>query len=350
LAVNNGRSANREPLFLGKPANHAAKRAAGGTAPGIFLTNDARKVIGLVALNDEDGTALTPAQISVSQAEAKLELTKDDIISEWREDLEENPIGDFEFSGHTPPFRNLEIQALTPANSRRQEAISLYADIDGFTKYVDRHVNDNAEDVVRSLHVLRAEMDAVIDADFGGRKIRFIGDCLHGAMAEGTAQTTDAEETVSNAVLCAGGLRSSFNLAIQKLAGTGVDTEGLGLQIGVEYGVITVTRLGMKGDRVRCSVSRSILASELEQGRCAANDTAIGLAAYEVGTQAVRNLFGSSRKVGGLNYDLAVAELASDGDKTAKRAKQESVAAVYSSAAVKSLETPARPYAELPPE
>ena len=32
LAVNNGRRGHREPLFLGRPANLAAKRAGGGTA------------------------------------------------------------------------------------------------------------------------------------------------------------------------------------------------------------------------------------------------------------------------------------------------------------------------------
>src|ERR1700677_3426042 len=45
LAVNNGRRGHREPLFLGVPANHAAKRAAGGSVTGIYLTNAARKVI-----------------------------------------------------------------------------------------------------------------------------------------------------------------------------------------------------------------------------------------------------------------------------------------------------------------
>jgi hypothetical protein len=30
----------REPLFLGQPANHAAKRAGGGGSEGIFLTNN----------------------------------------------------------------------------------------------------------------------------------------------------------------------------------------------------------------------------------------------------------------------------------------------------------------------
>jgi hypothetical protein len=46
LAVNNGRRSSREPLFLGNPANQAAKRAGGGTAEGIFMTNGARAVVG----------------------------------------------------------------------------------------------------------------------------------------------------------------------------------------------------------------------------------------------------------------------------------------------------------------
>ena len=50
LAVNNGRRGHREPLFLGEPANHGAKRSGGGTATGIFLTNKARAVIGLASL------------------------------------------------------------------------------------------------------------------------------------------------------------------------------------------------------------------------------------------------------------------------------------------------------------
>jgi class 3 adenylate cyclase len=47
LAVNNGRGGNREPLFLGAPANLAAKLASNLSAEGIFLTNTARKAAGL---------------------------------------------------------------------------------------------------------------------------------------------------------------------------------------------------------------------------------------------------------------------------------------------------------------
>src|SRR5258708_7014448 len=62
--VNNGRRGHREPLFLGEPANHAAKRAGGGTAAGIYLTNKARKALGLKNAENEDTTALTAKEIS----------------------------------------------------------------------------------------------------------------------------------------------------------------------------------------------------------------------------------------------------------------------------------------------
>lgn len=302
LAVNNGRNGYREPLFLGEPANQAAKIAS-GTASGIFLTNTARAAIGLSTLDDPSKTALTRAEIEACQEEAALDVTAQKIVDEWEDDMENNPIGTFQFTRHTPPFRTMDIPALTPANSRRQEALSIYADIDGFTKYVNRHIDDRPEDVVKALHVIRAELERVLTSDFDGRRIRFIGDCIHGLLCEGTAQTTDIKETISAGTLCAGALRSSFNLALEKLSENGVDTDGLGLAIGFEYGFMAVSRLGLKGDRVRCAVSRGVLGAEREQLRCTGIQTAIGEAAYENATQADRSLFGNTRKTDHLDYE-----------------------------------------------
>src|SRR5438552_2716238 len=67
LAVNNGRRGHREPLFLGEPANHAAKRAGGGTVAGIYLTNKARKAIGLKEAVNVDTTPLGASEIETSQ-------------------------------------------------------------------------------------------------------------------------------------------------------------------------------------------------------------------------------------------------------------------------------------------
>lgn len=322
LAVNNGRRGHREPLFLGEPANHAAKRAGGGVATGIYLTNKARKAIGLSSVAIEDATPLTTDEIKTSQDKAKLGVTASEIVDEWKDDLQNLPIGVFEFSGHTPPYRTLDIEQLSAKNSRRQDAATVYADLDGFTAYVSRNIatNDSAKHVVRALHVLRSELDAVLHTDFEGRKVRFIGDSVHGLQVEGTAQATDAEETISNVTLCASAMRSSFSLTLKKLKDAGTDATGLGLAVGFEYGPMTVTRLGMKGELVRCSVSRGVLAAESEQRRCAGTETAIGAVAYDTGTEAIREIFGPSRKRADLDYDTAVNELSAKGDRSARAA------------------------------
>lgn len=324
LAVNNGRSGRREPLFLGPAANHAAKRAAGGSSSGIHLTNEARSVIGLtaVAVGRLDITPLTAAEVATSREAAALDVSKETIVRKWREDINANPIGRFEFSGHTPPMRNLDYPKLGPTNSKRQEAVSIYGDIDAFTAYVGRHLDDRPEDVIRTMHVIRSELEAVLSTEFDGRRVRFVGDCIHGLMAEGTAQNTLAQATVSKAVLCAGAMRSSFDLCLEMLESEGVDTALLGLAVGLEYGPVTATRLGLKGSMTRCSVSRGILASEAEQTRCSGQETAIGERAHDNATGAVQRLFRSGRKVADLDYDKAMRVMTADGDTVAKSAQR----------------------------
>jgi class 3 adenylate cyclase len=323
LAINNGRRGHREPLFLGVPANHAAKRAGGGKSTGIFLTNKARAVIGLRSVELEDATALTGQELNDCKEKAKLGVRADEIVKEWKDDLEKNPIGSFDFKGHTPPFSTLDIEELSVRNSRRQNAATIYADLDGFTAYVARNITTDAaaKHVVRTLHVLRSELDAVLHTDFAGRKVRFIGDCVHGLAVEGTAQTTDEKETISNMTLCTGGMRSSFELALTKLRNNGTDASSLGLAMGFEYGPMNVTRLGIKGELVRCSVSRGVLAAEKEQCRCAGNETAIGAVAYDKATDAIRAVFGAGRKRAGLNYDTVLKELSEKNDSAARAAK-----------------------------
>jgi class 3 adenylate cyclase len=323
LAVNNGRKGHREPLFLGEPANHAAKRAGGGRSVGIYLTNTARLVIGLKAVDNPDTAPLTADEIKTAKDDAKLGVTADDIVKDWKTDLDNNPIGKFEFSGHTPPYSTLDIEALTVKNSRRQDASTVYADIDGFTAYVGANIktDDGAKHVLRGLHILRSELDAVLHLDFAGKKVRFIGDCIHGLLVEGTSQTTDAEETISNLTLCAGAMRSSFDLAKTMLKDDGTDASTLGLAIGFEYGPMTVTRLGIRGELVRCSVSRGVLTAEGEQHRCRGTETAIGTIAYDSGSDAVRAVFGTTRKRAGLTYALALDEMSQKNDKAAKLSK-----------------------------
>ena len=179
---------------------------------------------------------------------------------------------------------------------------------------------------MRALHVLRSELDAVLHEDFQGRKVRFIGDCIHGLLVEGTALTTDAVETLSNMTLCAGAMRSSFNLALKRLKDGGTDATSLGLAIGYEYGPMTVTRLGMKGELIRCSVSRGVVTAEEQQSRCNGTQTAIGPIAYGKCTHGVHAIFGDARIRSGLDYDMALREMVGKADKTAARAAKATAA------------------------
>jgi hypothetical protein len=328
LAVNNGRRGGREPLFLGSAANHSAKLSGAGGKTGIYLTNRARQVIGLSEVVDPAKSPLTSSEIETSEGAAGLKVTAKSIVDGWREDNEANPIGTFEFAGHTPPLRTLDIETLTPGNSRRQDLVSIYADLDGFTAYVDRHIEERPEDVVQVLHVLRAEMDYVLSSDFEGRRIRFIGDCIHGLMCEGTAQTTDREASISDAVLCAGALRSSFELALSRLKEAGLDADDLGLQIGIEFGPVATTRLGVHGARIRCSIGRAVRGSEAEQARCRHNESAIGETAFAESTDAVRALFGAKRKMADLDFNEALEALAAGSDKTATESKREALSSL----------------------
>ncbi|MER8530009.1 adenylate/guanylate cyclase domain-containing protein [Mesorhizobium sp. M1272] len=347
LVVNNGRGGNREPLFLGRPANMAAKIASNGTDVGISLSNEARSAIGLEELDAEDIplTPLTEEEIAECQDAAQLGLSKDTLVSEWRADNKNNPIGSFVFARVTPPLRDLDISLLTPGNSRRMETISVYADVDNFTAYVDAHIDDDPEDVVRCLHVIRSELDRVLSCDFSGRRIRFIGDCIHGHLMEGTAFQTYTEDTVSTGTLCAGALRSSFDLALERLRANDVDTDDLGLAIGFEFGPTAITRLGMQGNRVRCSTGRAVLGSEDEQKRCTGEQTAIGQTAYDGGPASVRTLFGTSRRKSGLTYDVVLEALVADENKVAK-AIHGAAYAVVSPSIARAAEAPFRPYLE----
>ena len=345
LVVNNGRKGGREPLFLGQPANHAAKCAGAGKASGIYLTNAARSAMGFPLLDNgkDRTTALTGDQIQTCVEEADLDVSKEEIIKLWREELEESPIGSFFFSRPTPPLSDLEFKLLSPANSKRFEGVSVYADIDGFTAYVDQHLDNNPEDLVRTLHVVRSELDAVIYKDFGGRRVRFVGDCIHGMLLEGTAYTTNEQETTSTATLCAGALRSSFACSIEYLEGKGIDTDDLGLAIGFELGPLSATRLGMKGSMLRCATGRAVLNSETEQRRCSGTETAIGANAFAGASDPVRKVFTDTRKAADLDYDSAVQELAESGDRVAK-AIQEDTYRTVAPAVVPSLTQPLRPH------
>jgi class 3 adenylate cyclase len=209
----------------------------------------------------------------------------------------------FRFHHKEPPLKDLVYAEHPPSNAIRMDLASIFADVDNFTAYIDDAIaTGGIAEAVANLHVIRAEMGAVLRDDFGGRKVRYIGDCVHGLLAEGSKTETDAMDTMKKSVDAAAGLRSSFELCRQMLPGI----EDLGLAIGIDYGTTPICRLGLRGDAsVRAAASRATCVSEAEQRRCNGIETALGENAYRQSPASVREAFGNERILQNLNADTA---------------------------------------------
>lgn len=314
LAVRNGTRGDREPLYLGNPANLAA-RLLDGRKQGIFLTNTARKTLDAEWVVDEpDATPLTRAQVKHCVEQVDFSVDVEVIASKWKEEVQAMPQQEIKFSRPTPPLKDLDLEALTPANSRRIEAAVLYADIDGFTRFVANRIRSGAgqAEAVQALHVIRKELRDVLQ-DFGGRKIRYNGDCQVGLLAEGPRET-DHERTVSRAVLCASAMRSSFELIRDELA----SVKALGLAIGIDAGPVAITRLGPKFSRARCAAGQAVVHAEEAQRACSGEETQLATAAFGWATEAVQEILPADTPTKGITYNETVARLDVLGDPAAK--------------------------------
>lgn len=314
IAMDGGRKAETEPVFVGSPANHAAKLAS-GDIDGIFPSPRIRQLLdrplafdsaGLLAKSLELGFLSESLAFDGARGDARLESAFAGFAEEMS--LLKSATGAtaaaFHFHYREPPLRTIDYAHHPPSNAIRMTLASLFADLDGFTAYVDEALRTGrVAEAVSNLHVLRGEMAAVVRDDFGGRKVRFVGDSIHALLAEGSALVTDEAKTVREAVMAAAGIRSSFNLCRQLLPGV----DQLGIAIGIEFGATPVCRIGLRGDAsVRTASSRATYLCEERQQACDGRETALGDVAFQVAPAAMREAFGGARRIANLTYDTAV--------------------------------------------
>ena len=183
------------------------------------------------------------------------------------------------------------------------EMCSIFADISGYTSYISSCSSDEEiSNAVKALFVIRSEFNNVLKLDFGGKKIRFIGDCIHGVIAEGTYASTDTKESIKSSLLCASAIRSSFNVCKELLSGI----DFLGLAIGIEIGNTPISRVGIRGEKsVRLSSSSATVDSELCQRSCDGTQTAVGTRLYSLAPPEVKEMLGRNRIISNLDYSLA---------------------------------------------
>jgi class 3 adenylate cyclase len=304
VAMTTGRAHEKDTLFFGAPANHAAKLAAARDEEGIFVAPGAQSAAGSSASRKTYTGDIAFDEGFVAQASQRHQFTRLDeaagrLIAEAK--LERL----FVFHRPTPPLSALKFSQLSPANSARMGMASLFADIDGFTAFVDAAIRSGSEGIkhaASAIHVIREELNDVLTEDSEGKRVRFVGDCIHGVLAVGQLKD-DVPASIDQAVMCASGMKDSF-LLCQEIVG-GIDT--LGLAIGIEYGPVPLTRIGLRGENsVRCAAGRAIVMSERAQQSLEGSGLRLGPVALQFANPATRRLFASATAL--LGYD-ATADL-----------------------------------------
>ena len=319
VGINSGRGQESDPLFLGNPANYAAKLAA-GTVPGIFVSDRMRDELGESQLGSLKRQRLAPIEDSVratyfteADAEGHFSNANREIFASRDLRAAIAPEAVFRFHEKVPPLRSIAFRELMPSNSIRMPMVSVFADLDGFTDYVRNSIRtSNIPEMVSRIHVTRGELTRVLRDDFGGKKVRFVGDGLHGILATGGNDGIDPERSIELAVKCSAAMRSSLALCDEILG-----PSSLGIAIGMEFGTMPVSRIGHRGQMsVRCATGRASESGEVEQQRCLGHETALGERAYAVASGRVRSTFASGRVAENLFYEDALTLL----DDTPQRA------------------------------
>ncbi len=296
-----------DPLFLGSAANEAAKLAEGHSSEGIFLTPRSWKLLNGTSVENVQSmrAGLKEAAFNFQDVDNFTTIRCDEIMTSWEMDVltrqfERKGLSDFAFHQHTPPLSSIQFAKLHPSNSIRMNVCSIFADLDGYTSYVDYCVQNNkVREAVRDIQIIRSELGLVLRKDFGGKKVRFIGDCIQGMIASGTSQHINPDDTVRQALLCSGGMRSSFELCQKELP----SISNLGLAIGVDFGVIPVSRIGIRGEQsVRVASAKVVSESEGAQKRCGGDETAVGDNAYQNLPSSLKSRFVTERKTKGLTH------------------------------------------------
>jgi class 3 adenylate cyclase len=286
LVANLGFRGERERICLGTPANLAAKILAGrdtiSVTEDLLVSLPAEVAEHFSPAGDVNGTKVHRAQgLSWSRHEGLAEtLGVDWDAASWKRRTEEYrddlPLDDVDV---VEAETLIDIDALAERSCKRTEAIAIYADLDGFTKYVQAAENDEAiVTVVRDLHMIRHEFHAVVDQDFPGLVLQHQGDRVFAIVHEPCGDD-DREQgrRRRRAIDLAIGLQSSMERVLVKKIGR----SGLHVAIGLDVGRVLVTRLGKKGKREVVCLGPHVTAAEQLQLISGAEEIRISESVYD---------------------------------------------------------------------
>jgi class 3 adenylate cyclase len=255
LIANLGFRGERERISLGTPANLAAKILGLGNT--IIVTPEVYDLLPK-ALKDKFAESDTIFGAKTYKAsglrwDKEAALTKSLEVkwdaSKWKKKTEEyrDVLVLDEMEVRWAEVK-IDVDLLTEKNSRRTDAITIYGDLDGFTRYVqEAEADGTVKSLVRELHMIRHEFHAVLQNDYPGVTLQHQGDCVLAILHEPCGDDeSDHKKRCRKALDAAIGLQSSMQNVLRKKL---PNRQDLYVAIGVDVGTAIVTRLGKLGKR-----------------------------------------------------------------------------------------------------
>ncbi len=283
--ANIGRHGKRELISLGSCANLAAKILGGRDT--ITITKAMYDILP-DCLKDhfEKGSVISGAQTyrakglrwsRYPELAGELGVTWDEQkwtarTEQYRDEL---PLQEIEIADATSL---IDVSSLSERNCKRTAAVALYADLDGFTRYVrEAETNEKVVSLIRQFHMIRAEFHAVVGSDYDGLVLQHRGDCILAILHLPCGDDQHAKRC-QKALDIAIGLQSSMEHALNKHL---ADRKEIHVAVGLDVGKAFVTRLGKKGRRVTICFGPEVSTAERLQMRTGPKGIRISEAIYE---------------------------------------------------------------------
>ncbi len=316
IGTRNGSRSDRELLFLGHAANQAAKIVS--SAGRLRITGevyDALPVDLREVCAEAEGNLYRVKPVSQGSLDELLGTRgigwdREKSAKRIQEDKDMFPLKDV-FYGSASKL--IDLDSLSIHNNKKVLAASVFADVSGFTAYVDEaETEEEKKEALRVFHAIRKELATVVKQDYDGLRVQYQGDRVQALFH---LPKDDEEEIVAEAVEAAIALQSSIEHTIKEALPEADDLE---LAVGVDVGTILVSKLGTRGHRDRICIGVPVEnAADLEE-RSEGGWIAVTSRAYEALPENLSEHFSYNSEAGcyvadGLTMDkLDLAKRAKD--------------------------------------
>lgn len=290
IGTRNGRKADRELLFIGTPANRAAKIIRGNgylrITDGLYdaLPKSLRKRCEFV--EDAGDYRIQPVEgDELRELVEEQNHTWDVEKSQERveEDRKAFPLKDIAYGAAT---ERVDFDELSIRSNKKVNGASLFADVSGFTNYVEGATNRDAQRAaLRVFHGIRKELATVIKTDFSGVRVQYQGDRVQGLFHVPKDEHADIS---LEAVECAAALHASMELTLKEAL---PEAKPLHLAIGIDRGPTLASKLGARGHRDRICLGHAVEEAADHEEQCEAGDTGIGECVYKLLPVEVQEAF-----------------------------------------------------------